>query len=969
MLHRSLGVLFFLIGWTAMLGPLAGAEPRQEKPGPICLTVREDNSIANPPQAGGMLVREIVRQALLIAARDECGLATRDQTLRESFATSGQSKADPFATQIATPFEDRTDTCHVHVVLTRGNRRPGKLLWETKFDLPRYELIPLLVEKAEKWSRTEFKDALEHQGPVGKVPSRRAAASPPESVETRLWEWNEIAVFTALRQLHAEIGEKGESPELLAGLAVGYANLGLMTELRWSPAHKAFKARALLYAERLVRESDSAGWALAHRAYVRTLVGLHAAAALDSGEARRKEIAKAPGPPLPDWLPVIERTCAGKARPEVSLYREPDRSLAFLLWIQTATLDGLGEELPKSAAPVLQEHPDCFRIVDALLGRRQIGLTRTVTPASFNILAASLDHRLGDVPGLPKQVRERLGQARRGSEEIARMAAIIGDLQAAGRAEDDRREPSLTVLGNLVDDLGFQLVWRWLQLDKFIWGVSTDEDLPLLAPLARHNPYGPYLGTFSDQRDERLAAMAKYRQSNWNQLELKENPFAAAICGINKKRLANLRRIALNHLDPIYLDLMARRSLGFLRRSSDEKENEQVARLLRSVSPKMPRVIALLIDFDWKDFEKRRLEIERDFADVPNVLLMLATKYDEQKQFADEERCLRQVVRVQPSYSNYWRLAALFARQKDRKRWQATLEESLKLPSLGLESSNIQVEIAEYHLRHNELALARPFAEAAAVSYSEQSLRTLAHYYELKHDWKKAEEIIQAEVERYPSGVLGWLAWCRRTGHGDAKAAQAAAEHYFSSLGTPAPANVLPQIATYYQFTGEPQKALALLKRSYEVTKQPLSGLRAAVLADSLDDASTRDSLLAQVAKVDRAAANQPSRQSRPQQENAACYREVASTLLASARDSKPLDVKRIDTAVSKALPGQPTYLYYLVGTFLQKHGDSEKSKTYLMQSATSPRYHASIRTLAISALRDRKIAIGPMRDDEIAKP
>jgi hypothetical protein len=159
-----------------------------------------------------------------------------------------------------------------------------------------------------------------------------------------------------------------------------------------------------------------------------------------------------------------------------------------------------------------------------------------------------------------------------------------------------------------------------------------------------------------------------------------------------------------------------------------------------------------------------------------------------------------------------------------------------------------------------------------------------------------------------------------------------------------------------------------LLKRSYEVTKEPLSGLRAAVLADSLDDASTRDSLLAQVAEVDRAAAKQRSGQSKLQEENAACYREVASTLLAAAGDSKPLDLTRIDTALSKAMPGQPTYLYYLVGTFLQKHGDSEKSKIYLMRSATSPRYHTYIRTLAISALRDRKILIDLPRDEEIAK-
>ncbi len=104
---------------------------------------------------------------------------------------------------------------------------------------------------------------------------------------------------------------------------------------------------------------------------------------------------------MPDWLPVIERTCAGKARPEVSLYREPERSLAYMLWIQTADdrrIGGGAAEIDRPRSSV--EHPDCFRIVDALLGRRQIGLSRAVTPESFNILAASLDHRLGDVPGL-----------------------------------------------------------------------------------------------------------------------------------------------------------------------------------------------------------------------------------------------------------------------------------------------------------------------------------------------------------------------------------------------------------------------------------------------------------------------------------------------------------------------------------------------------------------------------------------
>ncbi|HEX4071650.1 MAG TPA: hypothetical protein VHX68_10780, partial [Planctomycetaceae bacterium] len=834
--------LLVVISDGLFLGQLSGAEPRTQRPGPVCLAVREVNPLESPPQAGGLLVREVVRQAFLIAARDECGLSTRDQTLRESLDLPAHGDATPFATLVATPIIDGSDTCHVRASVTHGNDKAAKPLWETTVDIPRYDLIPALVEKAEAWSRKEFKGVLVQAGLTGKVPAARSSAAIPESAETRLWAWNEIAVFTALRQIHAEIREHGESPELLAGLVVGYANLGLMTEMRWSAAHKAFKARALLYAERLVRKSGSSGWALAHRAYARALAGLHAAAALDASAARRKPAEKPSAQPLPKWLSVIERTCAGKARSEVALYREPERSLAFILWIQTATLNG-GEELPKSTAAIFVEHPDCFRIIDALLGRRQMNLSRIVTPESINVLAASLDTRLGDVPGLPPSLRERLGKPRRGAEEVARLASIIAEVKQAG-GPDDRGEPSLTVLGNVLGNLGFQLAWRRLQLDKYQWAVSAAIDLPLLRPLGKDHPYGPYLDAFNDERAERRKAIPRFRQFDWSQLELTENPLVVWLCGTNKKRLADLHRIALAHLDPIYLDLMARRSYGFLRRSSDEKENEQVARLLRSVSPKMPRVTALLIDFDWKDFAKQRPQLEQDFADVPTVLSMLATKYDQEQQFPDEERCLRQLLRVQPSYTSYRRLALLFFHEKDSKRWQATLEEALKLPALGLAGAQIQMEIAEYHLRHNELAEARPFAEGAAASSSAWGLLTLVHYYELKHDWKKAEEIVKTVVERYPMDALRWLAWCRRTEHGDANAAQAASQRYFESLGTPAPANTFAEIATFYQFTGEPQKSLTLLKRSYEVTKRPLIGLRAAVLADSLGNAKTRDTLL-----------------------------------------------------------------------------------------------------------------------------
>ena len=159
--------LLVVISDGLFLGQLSGAEPRTQRPGPVCLAVREVNPLESPPQAGGLLVREIVRQAFLIAARDECGLSTRDQTLRESLDLPAHANSTPFATLVATPITEGSDTCHVRVSVTHGNGKAGNPLWETTVDISRYVLIPVLVDKAEAWSRKEFKIVLAQSRPDG----------------------------------------------------------------------------------------------------------------------------------------------------------------------------------------------------------------------------------------------------------------------------------------------------------------------------------------------------------------------------------------------------------------------------------------------------------------------------------------------------------------------------------------------------------------------------------------------------------------------------------------------------------------------------------------------------------------------------------------------------------------------------------------------------------------------------------
>ena len=246
------------------------------------------------------LVREFFRQAFLIAARDELRLTTRDAWLGDPMPSEGD----------APPFDLKTQPVPgTPLQVFRGFPPNAKVV-------KRYELklrgdLPYLVTQAEKLSRTKFVEALRAAGFSGKANAWKADAPLPDGIENLLVEMNFISQFQAVRELHEAIHSGGESPALLGGLVRGYANLGLLTEYLWHPEHKVFKARALLYAQRMVVRGEHSAQARWHRAYARSLVGLHKAALedLDAAEKEAKTAAGASDRSPPAWAPLLRAYC------------------------------------------------------------------------------------------------------------------------------------------------------------------------------------------------------------------------------------------------------------------------------------------------------------------------------------------------------------------------------------------------------------------------------------------------------------------------------------------------------------------------------------------------------------------------------------------------------------------------------------------------------------------------------------
>ena len=147
------------------------------------------------------------------------------------------------------------------------------------------------------------------RGPAGS--SRDGGRRLPDGIGIRLTKMTFVEAFAALRQLHGAIRSDGPSPRLVQALVRAYANLGLLTEYQWDAASRAYKARALLYAQGLVAAEPKSPAAYRHRAYAAALAGVHWWAIEDLDEARRLVEAQpaAERPKPPGWVPLLELSC------------------------------------------------------------------------------------------------------------------------------------------------------------------------------------------------------------------------------------------------------------------------------------------------------------------------------------------------------------------------------------------------------------------------------------------------------------------------------------------------------------------------------------------------------------------------------------------------------------------------------------------------------------------------------------
>ena len=387
-----------------------------------------------------------------------------------------------------------------HAFVLRGDgERAERLL---KVDLPCPYApdgdLKKLVERAERLSRQDFPGVLARLGVKGKPNAIKADAKLPAGVEEQPSQLGLTWVLAAVRSLHEAIRADGESPARLGALARSYALLGVLSEFQWHPAHKAFKARALLYAERLVARDPKGDWPLWNCAYVRAMVGMHGDALADLKAAARAGRSSS----QPAWADLIEGL-RSRTRPSSDPVPECPRSwppcCGCWCWNSPTALSRPWKR-PGTSWISIPSASACDAMCQAS-GVSNLHVATTLGPEAFG---QTLTKSLKSMPGLPTSVRDFLARPVGGDAALYRL------LEKSGGPADDPGEPSWSVMGHLLRETRFVQVFRRLHFMRMVWGVPTDEYWSeSRASVAGHRFY-PALEILADNSADRFRPQTRF---------------------------------------------------------------------------------------------------------------------------------------------------------------------------------------------------------------------------------------------------------------------------------------------------------------------------------------------------------------------------------------------------------------------------------------------------------------------------
>ncbi len=772
----------------------------------------------------GLLCRELVRQAMLIAARDELGAATHDELLDDAVS--------PFqggaVVELISLFPERDNP---------GQHQPGTTLIERRLENdietvgkhtmdkePAPErMVSSVASFAESLTHKEFPRELKKLGLKGQANSVTSSAAVPEKTDERQSSLSMFEHFSAIRDLHDAIRKDGESPERLGALARGYSMLGMLSEYHWNPAHRAFKARALLYAERQIAREPNAPQGYWNRAFVRTLVGMMQ----ETQEDLDKAAAIAGSTPPPPWAPYLQ-ACINDEVEKLWTDEKSLKPLVALLKFAIVRFPSRSAPARAAAQEVVSLQPECYLAHDAICAGSGLKGMSEFTLVAPTILEKSLKERLIAMPTLPTDVRKLIDDGADGA-----------NIAAALSKSEDRNEPSWSMLGHLIRETQFVHVYRRLYFMTRMLAVPADEFWTAARPDVEKHRYFLYLQSMAVQTREAQKDFQLFAQRlPYDDLEPQEYNMIDTM----QKLVPAWHgyHYAVRHCEAIFPDLSEDASTNLA------DMNNRAARRLEAVAPKSAMAKSQLVQHNWASVRDKAGEWEKTVKHSPELLAAIALKYVEENHKEDAIRVLKSYVAMSPDKWGYTKLAEVYFASGDKTQWRATLDEYLaKGEDKGLDKANVEVMIANALMGENKFKEAKPYANSAAETWASWAIQCAINCSEGLKEWEEAAELHERLAMRYPA--TGWDSWyyfCRLHKRPELAQARALAQTVVARTSGQ-PNGPAPLRVGFFQMAeGDRDKAFATFDQGAKAEKALAMSRLTAAFADQLGKTERRDELI-----------------------------------------------------------------------------------------------------------------------------
>lgn len=884
------------------------------------------------------LYYELGRQALLMTAREEFGLTTRDDSLYEEVERDAPETFNAVLEVVTKKGGD--------LRLYRGKKR----LWKghlTDVNGP-VKTYHALCEALEPLISEDFVTLLEELGYKYAPAKWKSTAPLTPQQEAMLLAMNHIAQWQALRSIHSDIRTDGESPERLAGLVRGYANLAQLTLPLLDLRHQVYRARALLYGQRLENRVDGKPFGVWHQQYAWIMCGL----IRSSNQAFKQFDKLEPTEETPPaWLELLRfYGVYDFDKLETLAFKDPNaptRELAQLLWFRARQQSICKNMVIQDGRRLLQEGTHSLWVQDALYELSGVGFKHYLTAIAPRMharqiavwLPEAVDQPLGvSIPTLEQDEPPGMLEL----DEIAQALIDVGKI--------DRREPSLANLGHTIRGWNVLHIMRRGRFVRHSLGMDAASEIEPYYSLLEKHPLGAFVTTLALPR----AAKAEQYDDYLEDVEFIDGcrrTFYHLLRAIPEDtRLANMSvkeavsKVWLSSSD-CEMDV-AWTMMNFYGNNSTSQLHSNWK--LTQNTWHSPLRFYTMVRHDWKKSKEKLEKIKKNGGHFPSVQYAIALGYESDKEYEKAIEFYEQFLEVAPLTTALRSLANIYYQQGDDEKWLSTMKRIFELEDYGLEHSYAANSVAATLMHQGKFEEALPWAARGAASGAARPMINHAECLTALGAYQEAEEIVKYVSERYGGSYSHgvWYDWCARTGAGGLFDAWADRLAWMDANLKPSSRDYVVPETIYYLIADDLEHARDMLEFRLSKKFSPWDSMTYWLVLDQLGETEQRDAAWATIKNHNYLDGNDDV----PYYKNLC---EYFQRVLEGEKLQKA-EIDRVVAGVDVNKHGKwESTLYFLTGWFLANRGEEQQAIDYWKPGARIYVANSWLRILSWKRLRD----------------